>query len=48
MWNELANLNVDPNKVWFLLGDFNDITTMTDQQGGSQLYVNLSSPSKTN
>lgn len=39
MWKDNRNLKVNPNSAWFMLGDFNDIAKMDDQQGGSIHYL---------
>lgn len=39
MWEDIANLQVDPEVAWFVLGDFNDIPSIFDQQGGSHHYL---------
>lgn len=40
MWEDICNLQVVANESWFVVGYFNDITCMTDRNGGSQNYVN--------
>lgn len=42
MWDNILNLQVDHSQAWYVLGDFNDIASLSDQQGGSSLYISRS------
>lgn len=39
MWESISSLYVDNAMTWIIVGDFNDITCLSDQIGGSQQYV---------
>ncbi|WCJ25234.1 hypothetical protein M5689_007135 [Euphorbia peplus] len=40
LWESLLTFSNSMTEAWFLMGDFNDISSMNDQRGGGTHYLN--------